>query len=85
MSLFNYALAAIPIVGLVYLFLSCWKDLLFYKNNHFDYSKKSGVPEFWVRLGPRKFVLSPKQRLLLGYPVFSMILIALMVLFFIAK
>jgi hypothetical protein len=85
MSLENMLLAAIPISGLIYICVLLQKDIRFYKNNDFDYSKISGVPDFWFRLGPLKYVLTPKQRFTIGYPVFFIVLIGLVVLILIAK
>ena len=85
MTVFNLVFAAIPLAGLIYLSVLYRRDMSFYKSNNFDYSKSSGVPDFWIRMGPKKIVLSPKQRLWFGYPVFALILIGLMILFLVAK
>jgi hypothetical protein len=84
-NLANFFLAAIPCAGLIYIGMLLRKDIRFYKNNGYDYSKNSGVPDFWVRLGTLKYVLTPVQRFKFGYPALSLVLIGLGVLFLFAK
>jgi hypothetical protein len=81
----NYSLAALPFAALVYLGMLFNRDLNFYKANGQDYSKNSGVPEFWLRLGSWRYVLSPQQRFRFGYPVFGFLLVGLSILFLLVK
>jgi hypothetical protein len=81
----NVILAAVPFAGLVYLAVLLSKDIRFYRGNNFDFSKNSGVPDFWIRLGPAKYVLTPDQRFKFGYPIFSLILVGLIALLLFAK
>jgi hypothetical protein len=85
MTFANVMLAALPAAGLAYGFVLLKRDIQFYRRYGFDYSKNSGVPDFWVRLGPWRHVLTPQQRFRFGYPLFLSLCVALIVLFMFVK
>jgi hypothetical protein len=81
----NFVLICFPLAVSIYAGFIFLKDFNFYKKNNFDFTKESGVPDFWVNVAWYRFVLTPKQRFMYGYPAFAILLIGLTMLFSIVK
>ena len=60
--------------GFLYVLIQIFRELLFYWRNDWDYSRDSGVPPSWVRIGPYKRTLSKKTSMFIGNPILLLVL-----------